>query len=140
MKAIMKLFVAAFIMLMSFPFDANAQLRFSEHGEEHGLKIEQRWRRSKLFQKDSDAMLVLKITNTNDYAVNINIAVGFYNDGILTFISEEQNVCFETGQTKKGGPANLRFVAEEITLADTKAEGFSWDFAKIEVAKVEGCE
>lgn len=140
MKNSVKILVAALIMLFFLPFDAISQRRFTEHGQEQGLIIEQRWRRSKIFKKDSDAMLVLKITNTLDHAVNAKISVGYYSGGILTYVSEEQIICLEAGQTKRGGKAGLRFLAEEITIADTKAEDFSWDFAELEVVRVDACK
>ena len=130
---------------MLFAFFANtassfSQIRFSKHGEEDGLKIENRWRRSNFFNKNSDAVLIIKLTNTNTYAVNAKLSVGFYRDGILAFSSEEQTVCLEPGQVKRGFQTNFRFTAEGITIAETHEDNFSWDFATVEIIRVEKCK
>ncbi len=140
MRKTVKIIIISFLVIMATGSEAFSQLRFSAHDKEKGLEIDKRWRRSKLFNKQSDAILVLKITNTLDHAVEAKISIGFYKKGILEYISEEQTICFEPGQTKRGGKDNLRFVAEEISIADTREEDFLWDFAKLEVIRVDKCD
>ncbi|MFW5792773.1 MAG: hypothetical protein ACOCWC_00715 [Bacteroidota bacterium] len=135
-----KLILSVLFVSLFFCNELYSQIFFSEFGEEKGLEIEQRWRRSKIFDKNSDAILILKITNTLESALEVKISIGFYKDEMLVFMSEEQEICLEPGQTKRGGKDDLRFLAEEITRADTREENFSWDFAKIEVNEVDSCE
>lgn len=140
MKKIIKSIIVVFVIYFFGHVDAYSQWFFSDPTEEHGLEIEHRWRRSKLFDKNSDAILILKIKNTLEYPMKAAISVGFYKDEMLIFSSEEQEVCIAPGKTKRGGRANLRFIAEEITRADTKEENFSWDFAEIDISRVESCD
>jgi hypothetical protein len=132
--------IFSILMIIFLLSDVVAQPKFTPHSTEDGLKIEQRWRGSKLFNKNSDAILILKITNTNDYNVEAKISVGFYKDGILVFSAEEQTICLTSGQTIRGFQADLRFTAEEITVLDTRSDNFSWDFASFEVKKKENCD
>lgn len=119
---------------------ANAQRGYTEFETEDNIKTMYRWQRAAFFDKDSDAVLNLRVTNENETAVNMTFIVGFYNDGLLVYQSEENQLCLKPGQSRRGGLAGLRFTLEDLKLEDTEEEGFSWDFVTFDVEEVESCD
>ncbi len=119
---------------------ANAQRGYTEFETEDNIKTMYRWQRAAFFDKDSDAVLNLRVTNENETAVNMTFIVGFYNEGLLVYQSEENQLCLKPGQSRRGGLAGLRFTLEDLKLEDTEEEGFSWDFVTFDVEEVESCD
>ncbi len=134
------LLVSAVLFLSFFSVtSASAQIRYTETDTIDGIKVMYRWQRSNIFKKESRTILNLRLTNTNDHPVNVELSVGFYKSGILVYQSEEHKKCFKPGQSKRGGPAGLRFQSEDLTLEDIESEKFDWSFAKFEVEEVDEC-
>lgn len=118
---------------------ANAQRGYTEFETEDNMKTMYRWQRATFFKKDSDAVLNLRVTNENETAVKMSFIVGFYDGGLLVYQSEENQLCFKPGQSRRGGLAGLRFTLEDLKLEDTEKEEFSWDFVTFDVEEVESC-
>lgn len=131
------LLISFFILSVSH---ATAQRGYTEFETEDNIKVMYRWQRANFFDKDSDAVLNLRVTNENETAVNWTFIVGFYNDELLVYQSEENQLCLKPGQSLRGGLAGLRFSLEDLKTEDTEKEGFSWDLVIFDVEETEGCE
>ncbi len=137
--SIKSLSLTIIMLLISFCLPADAQIRYSETDTIDGITIMYRWQRSNIFKQDSRTILNLRLINTNDHPVNISFAVGFYKSAILVHESEDINKCFAPGQSKRGGPAGLRFQSEEITIEDIESDIFDWGFTYFDVEKTDEC-
>lgn len=135
-----KILLLLVTVLLFSAIAANAQRGYTEFETEDNIKTMYRWQRATFFKKDSDAVLNLRVTNENETAVNMTFIVGFYNDGLLVYQSEENQLCLKPGQSRRGGLAGLRFTLEDLKLEDTEEEGFSWDFVTFDVEEVESCD
>lgn len=133
------LLITSLIIISSFAYTANAQLRYTEKETIDGITIMYRWQRSNIFKRDSRTILNLRLINNNEYPVEITLEVGFYDSGVLVYRSEEHEKCFNPGERKRGGKAGLRFKSEEITIEDIESKEFAWDFIKFEVKETEEC-
>ena len=116
-----------------------AQRGYSEFENEEGMKVMYRWHRLSVFNKDSDAVLNLRVTNERETAVKWTFTVGFYEGQQLVYESEENTLCFRAGQSRRGGPAGLRFSLEGMKMEDVEKEAFSWDFGIFDVDEVDDC-
>ena len=128
-----------FVFISSFGSQAKAQKRYTETDTINGITIMHKWQRSHIFKKDSRTILNLRLTNNNDYPVEITLKVGFYKTGVLVYTSEEHIKCFNPGQSKRGGRANLRFQSDELTIEDIESDNFDWGFVKFKVKQTELC-
>jgi hypothetical protein len=113
--------------------------RFQDFDKIEGVQIQFRWERSNIFEAHPNAALLLRITNTTDQILEIEMDVSFYRDMQLMFQSKENIICLKPGQTRRGGPAGLRFMAEGISLDMVREEWFSWDISAFKVRVVEQC-
>ena len=134
-----KILLALISVLFFSAIAANAQRGYTEFETEDNMKTMYRWQRASFFKKDSDAVLNLRITNENETAVNLSFIVGFYDEGLLVYQSEENQLCFKPGQSRRGGLAGLRFTLEDFKTEDLENEGFAWDFVMFDVEEVESC-
>lgn len=131
------LIVLAFLTLgAGFTF---GQRGYTEFVKEENMLVTYRWQRASFFKKDSDAVLNLRVTNENETAVEWIFTVGFYNDKVLVYESEQMTLCFKPGQSRRGGLAGLRFTVEGMKLEDTEDDSFSWEFGVFDVDEVESC-
>lgn len=119
---------------------AFAQRGFEDYGTEEGIRIQYSWGREKFHQAEGNAALSLRLTNTHDYAVQVTLDLSFYRDYQELFESRGNVYCLEAGQSLRGALAGMRFVAEGITLADTREEWFSWEVTEIRVREAAGCK
>lgn len=130
------------LIIATFVFTAlslQAQRGYSEFENEEGMKVMYRWHRMSIFSKDSDAVLNLRVTNERETAVKWTFTVGFYDDQQLVYESDENTLCFKPGQSRRGGPAGLRFTKEGMKLEDAEKDSFSWDFGIFDVDEVDDC-
>jgi hypothetical protein len=122
------------------PDSAHAQARFIEYDNEENLLIQYRWSRSSPFNKESDAVLNLRVVNYNDTHIKWNYSIGLYNQGVKFFESEISELCLNPGESRRGSLAGLRFSAEGITMEDVEDPGFAWEFVVFDVQKVGKCD
>lgn len=115
------------------------QRGYTEFGKEENLMVMYRWQRASFFQKDSDAVLNLRVTNENESAVEWTFTVGFYNDEALMYESEQVTLCLKPGQSRRGGLAGLRFTVDGMKMDAVEDEKFSWEFGVYDVDEVEDC-
>jgi hypothetical protein len=116
-----------------------AQRGYIDLKTEDSLKIQYRWHRVSLSNKDSDAVLNLRVTNLSPSAVKWTFTVVFYNDKMAVHESEVTEVCLKPGQSLRGGLAGLRYSLEGMKLDAVEKEGFSWEFETFEVEEVPNC-
>lgn len=93
-----------------------------------GVRIDYRWSRANLLNRNSDAILYLQLTNENDHAVKIVYTVGFYRDDQLFLESDSSVLCLNPGQRRRGSRSDMRYSAEGMDMSMTEEEWFSWGF------------
>jgi hypothetical protein len=138
MKTTIYYFMAAIVISMG-SLTAEAQRGYTEFDNEENLEIMYRWQRASVFDRESDAVLNIRVTNNNESAVNWTYSVGFYIDGLLVYESETYELCLQKGQSRRGGLAGLRFTMEGVKPEDVEKENFQWDFVVFDVDEVENC-
>ncbi len=126
--------------LLAFSNTSYAQRGFDEYGTEEGIRIQYRWARHIPVAPESNAALSLRLTNEHPNPVIVTITISFYREGKLMFESRDNNYCLEVGQSLRGAPANMRFMAEGLTLDMTQEDWFSWKISAISVKPVESCK
>lgn len=131
------LFLAA---MLAFSNTSYAQRGFDEYGTEEGIRIQYRWTRYIPLAPDSNAALSLRLTNGHPHPVVVTLTIQFFREGQLMFESRDNNYCLEAGQSLRGAPASMRFMAEGHTLEMTQEEWFSWKVADVSVKEVSGCK
>lgn len=97
------------------------------------IKVEYRWTRANLLNRNSDAVLYLQFTNMNPHAVAITYSVGFYCDQQLFLASADNEVCLKPGQRRRGSRTDMRFSAEGINMSMIEENWFSWDIFEFDV-------
>lgn len=138
MKTTINYFLAVMVISV-VSLTAEAQRDYTKFDNEEKMEIMYRWQRASLIDRESDAVLNIRVTNQNDSDVNWTYAIGFYIDGMLVFESETYELCLKEGQSRRGGLAGLRFTMEGVKLEDVEKENFQWDFVVFEVEEVESC-
>jgi hypothetical protein len=131
--------IFAIVMLMISSQQLFAQRGYTEFDNEENLRIMYRWQRTSPFDKNSDAVLNIRVTNNNEFTVNWTYSIGFYRHGVLVFESEPGTLCLKPGQSRRGALAGLRFTAEGIKMEDVEDDKFSWEFGIFDVDQVENC-
>ena len=132
-------FIILTTVLISLTTTSDAQIRYTDFETIEDVKIEYRWQRSNIFKSETRTILNLRIENTNDYPVNIEFVVGFYESGKLEYKSEDMEKCFEAGERKRGGLADLRFQCTELTRNAIESEDFDWEFIHFNVEQTDEC-
>jgi len=126
--------------MLAFANNTYAQRGFDEYGTEEGIRIQYRWARHIPVSPESNAALSLRLTNEHPHPVVVSLTVAFFRDEKVMFESPENNYCLEVGQSLRGALANMRFMAEGITLDMTQQEWFSWKISEISVKEVVSCK
>ena len=132
MKAIGRfIFVAVLLILTNQVYAQQVEYHFFDKRD--GIKIEYRWARANLFDRNSDAVLYLQMTNENEYPVNIVYDLVFYRDEQLYLESAGNTLCLSPGQRRRGSRTDMRFSAEGITLPMIEEDWFDWDLIVFDV-------
>ncbi len=127
-------------LMMGFSMNASAQRGFEDFAREDSLHIQYRWQRANVFNRNSDAVLILRLTNLTEKSLQVTFAIGFYENQKILFQNRDNQVCLKPGQSLRGAPAGLRFGAEGITLDRAREEGFTFDIFDLQVKEVESCK
>lgn len=133
--SVLLLFISTALIRPAF-----GQRGFDQYGTEQGIRIQYRWARHIPVDPTSNAALSLRLTNEHPYAVNVTLSVTFYRNHQIMFESRDNNYCLEAGQSLRGSLANLRFMAEGISLDMVREPWFSWKISAIEVKQVGSCK
>jgi hypothetical protein len=127
------------ILLMTGVFSSFAQRGYKEFTTEENLKIMYRWHKLQPFNKNSDAVLNLRVTNTSQSHVVWTYSVNFYENKVAVYQSETERLCLKPGQSLRGGYAGLRFTVEGMKLETVEKDTFTWEFFDFDVEEVESC-
>ncbi|MFO7977137.1 MAG: hypothetical protein R6U64_00640 [Bacteroidales bacterium] len=127
-------------LMMGFSMNASAQRGFEDFSREEGLHIQYRWQRASFFDKNSDAVLVMRVTNLTEKPLQVTFAIGFYENQMILFQNRDNQICLKPGQSLRGAPAGLRFGADGITLDQARGEDFTFDIFDLKVKEVESCK
>lgn len=118
---------------------SSQQVEYHYYDTQDSIKIEYRWARANLLNRNSDAVLYLQFTNMGPEPVAITYSLGFYRDHQLFLGSEDNMVCLMPGQRRRGSKSDMRFSAEGINMSMVEEKWFSWDIFEFEV-EVSECE
>ncbi len=125
-------------LLLAFP--GFAQRGYDKLGVENDVLIQYRWQRENIFDRHSNAVLNLRLTNESEEARELVFTIAFYRDEQIMFESTGNSICLEPGQSRRGGGAGLRFSSEGISRDMTEEEWFSWDILWEEINPVVACD
>mgnify|MGYP001108979490 CR=1 FL=1 len=117
-----------------------AQVEYHYYDTFDEIRVGFRWQRSHIFQRGSDAVLNLELTNMRDAAVEVTFTVGFYRDHQLILENSDNSICLKPGQRRRGVRGDLRYSAAGINLEMTEKEWFSWEMFHVEVTEVSDCK
>lgn len=126
-------------LILGFSAEASSQRGLQEFGREQDIFVQYKWQRANFFDKESNAALTLRVTNESENFVEINFTISFYRNEQLMFQNSDNTLCLRPGQSRRGSPAGLRFMAEGISMDMIEEEWFSWDVSQMEVTIVETC-
>jgi hypothetical protein len=132
-------FILALLLLTGI-FSSYGQRGYTELKTEDNIKVMYRWQRLQHFNKNSDAVLNLRLTNLSESHVVLTYSLNFYENKIAVYESETQRLCLKPGQSLRGGYADLRFTVEGMKLEMVERDTFSWEFFDFDVEEVESCE
>jgi len=116
-----------------------ARNKYKPLKEQEGVNFYYKWRPAKLFKKDSNYILVLKIENTNDNAVNINFKLDYYWQSILQASSPELQFCINARHKKRGKLQKLGFDTSDFSMDQINSGQFILELADIKIEKSEKC-
>jgi hypothetical protein len=129
----------AIVLFAGIP-GAFSQRGYTEFKTEDNIKVMYRWQRLQPFNRDSDMVLNLRVTNLSESHVVLNYSINFYNENFAIFESEKSSLCLKPGQSLRGGFADLRFAVDGMKRNIVESETFSWDFFEFDVEEVENCD
>jgi hypothetical protein len=131
------LLISAFILFSSNLF---AQKDYQVLASIEGVEVSNKWKHSKVCKKDSPLMLFLKLKNTNDYPVNINVTVDYFWQGIRAASSEPINLCIKSNRSSKGRIKKLTFDRSRFSDADILSAEFTLDISSVKIIQVNHCK
>jgi len=131
------LFVAAFLVIATGAF---AQSGFQYYQTKDNIRIQYRFSRQNPVDPESNGALSLRLTNQNDFPVIVVLSVNFYRNKTHMFESRNNHYCLEPGQSLRGALGRLRFMAEGVTLENTREPWFSWDITGFSVTRTASCK
>jgi hypothetical protein len=136
-----KVFVSffLFVICLATASESFAQSGFSEYQTKDSIRIQYRWSRQNPVDPMSNAALSLRLTNNTSLPVVVALSVNFFRDKTLMFESRDNHYCLMPGQSLRGALANMRFMAEGVTLEMTREPWFSWEITGFSVEKVASC-
>lgn len=126
-------------LVLGLNIDTKAQRGFSDYGREQDIFIQYRWRASNIFERHANAALILRLTNETQTPAEVSFTISFYREKQVMFRSEDNKICLLPGQSLRGAPADLRFMAEGISLDMVQSDWFRWDISQMQVTPVESC-
>lgn len=109
------------------------QVEYHYFDQKDSIRIEYRWARANLLDRNSDAVLYLQMTNQNDFQVKIVYDIGFYRDNELFLESTGNTLCLKPGQRRRGSRTDMRFSADGIQLSMVEEAWFDWDIIAFSV-------
>lgn len=134
------IFATIVFMSLCMAFTGFAQRGYEELRVENDILIQYRWQRENIFDRQSNAVLNLRLTNESEEARELIFTVAFYRDEQLMFENTGNHICLEPGQSRRGGTAGLRFSSEGISRDMTEENWFSWDIMWEEINPVDACD
>jgi hypothetical protein len=134
-----QLMLLGFLLAVFFSKGSHAQVEYHYYDTFDEVKVGFRWQRANIFQRNSDAVLNLELTNLKDTAVEVTFTVGFYRDHQLILENSDNKICLKPGQSRRGVRGDLRYSAGGITLDMTEKDWFTWEIFLFEVTEVSDC-
>lgn len=133
MRTLFRLFLIIAIMAIAGSAYSQ-QVEYHYFDTRDGIKIEYRWVRASLLDRNSDAVLYLQFTNESKSPVLIDYSVGFYRDDQIIVQSVDNQVGLKPGQRRRGSRSDMRFSAPGINMSMIEEAWFSWDIFKFDVS------
>lgn len=105
-----------------------------------GVKIQYKWGRTRLLKKDSPARLVLRVENTNPYAVNATFRVDYFYKAVIQSQADSTvHVCLKPGKKLTGRSYGLHFDTSNLSNEQVKSDDFFIELSEVKMEKVCGC-
>jgi hypothetical protein len=117
-----------------------AQNKYVVYSTTDSVDVATKWSTAKDENGVKMPALLLSLDNYNEHAVNVNLEILLYYEGILRERGEITGQCIE-GRKKLIGKLNgLYFIPQEFTAEQLKQPDFLMEIDEIEVNETEGCE
>ncbi|HAF31023.1 MAG TPA: hypothetical protein DCG75_18450 [Bacteroidales bacterium] len=127
------------LTLILFPILTNSQ-EYVDFVSKDGIKIEYKWRKEKLLQKNSPYVLFLRITNTGVEKKLVSFELFYFLNAVTHSRSGFKEYCIKPGQRIKGKRWNLAFKSNIKTLEQINDRSFMWEIEKLNVVNNELCK
>ncbi len=116
-----------------------AQCKYEVQSKTDQVELSYKWKRTKLFDKSSPKVVLIKLKNENDYAALINFKADYYIDGILEETNTITDFCMKASKTYRGKINGIILQTEKLNNADFEKENFKLEFNDIKITQTEGC-
>ncbi len=127
--------VAVFISI-SLCFSA----KFKSIQSNEGVEFSYKWKNSKFFDKTSPLVLVVKVKNSNNYAVEVTYTVDYFWQGITKASSDEKVVCVKQKKAIVLDGRKQGFDTGNFTNDEILSENFIMELNGIKVEKTDLCK
>jgi len=133
--------IAVLIIIMSFinVSVVFAQKKYSKLDEKESVVLSYKWKPSKFCKKNSPLVLLLKIENRNEYAVQTDFVVDYFWETLRKASSPNQSFCIKAGKIMKGRLDKLGFDRSKFSNKDIMSEKFIMEVSGVKVTKTKEC-
>lgn len=116
-----------------------AQCKYEEYTTKDNVELSYKWKRTKLFDKTSPKVVLIKLENENDYSALISFKADYYLDGVLEETNTITDFCMKANKTYRGKINGIILETEKLNNGDFRQDGFKLEFNDIKIEKTEGC-
>jgi len=128
------------LLLLILSISTFGQKGFEKISEVDGVVFYGKWSLTKKSNKESPLILCIIAHNTNNYAVDCNFVITFYDAGIVAESSELFNLCIKPNKKAKGKKKGLCLLSAELTNEQIKSDLFTVEINQTVISKTETCK
>ncbi|MBR9833116.1 hypothetical protein GYB57_13290 [bacterium] len=134
MKKILTLSAILFLSITSF-----AQCKYNEGVSNDDIQLFYQWKRAKLFDKNSDIELRIKIKNLKKTAILVDFNADYYLDGVLQETSVIEDFCIKSKRTARGKVNGIIIKPTPEIVEIREKENFKLEFSGLKSEQTEAC-
>ncbi|MFC2137482.1 hypothetical protein ACFLTE_04840 [Bacteroidota bacterium] len=104
-----------------------------------GVEFYYKWKNSKIFDKASPLVLIVKIKNTNIYALEVAYTVDYFWDGITKASSDKKTTCIKQKKAIVLDGRKQGFDTAGLSNEQILSESFVMEINGVAIQKTEMC-